>query len=293
MLKGLKAVARRGLRVLLPRVPIRGRYRLAHSLGARLAPGELESIRIGAVSLPIDHRVPMYRYVYYGLYEASFVAHLRRVLRPGDVFLDGGTNIGYIAAVAADLVGPGGRVIGFEPSRACYAIASPALATADNVLLIEAALSDTEGSTGFADAPNAVTSGSSLLSRFGAPPEAVTYPVRTVTVDGVMEREGLAAARYLKLDVEEAELLALRGAQRALSSGVIDYVLVEMDYSAGLAERNHAIHDALADNGYAPHVPARAGRLRPFVMADVAAARRDVIWVAAAAATTTGVRTLA
>lgn len=273
-----KAAARACLRGLLPRVPVRGRYRIAQILGERLAPAHPESIGIGVVSLPIDHRIPMYRYVYYGLYEASFVAHLRRVLRPGDVFLDGGTNIGYIAAVAADLVGRRGRVIGFEPSRTCYAIAASALAVSENVLLIPAALSDTEGSTEFADAPNAVASGASLLARFGVPPEAAIYPVTTVTIDAVMERERVGAARYLKLDVEEAELLALRGAERALRTGAIDFVLVEMDYADCLDERNQAIHDLLARNGYAPHVLARAGRLRPLVLAEVAGLRRDVVW---------------
>ena len=41
--------------------------------------------------------------------------YMRRVLKPGSVFVDVGSNIGAYALWAADLVGPNGRVVAIEP----------------------------------------------------------------------------------------------------------------------------------------------------------------------------------
>src|SRR6185312_84581 len=41
-----------------------------------------------------------------------------KLLRPGDVFVDGGANVGLFTLVAANRVGAAGKVIAFEPGRA-------------------------------------------------------------------------------------------------------------------------------------------------------------------------------
>lgn len=54
--------------------------------------------------------------VYYnGTYEAGTVFTIMQSLRPGDVFIDAGANIGLMSLAAAQVVGPAGRVHAFEP----------------------------------------------------------------------------------------------------------------------------------------------------------------------------------
>jgi FkbM family methyltransferase len=48
-------------------------------------------------------------------YEPYVESVLRRLLKPGDTFLDVGANIGYFTALGASLVGSAGRVLAFEP----------------------------------------------------------------------------------------------------------------------------------------------------------------------------------
>jgi FkbM family methyltransferase len=48
-------------------------------------------------------------------YEPALVDYLIAHLRPGDVCIDVGANIGFLSVVAAKLVAPGGRVVAFEP----------------------------------------------------------------------------------------------------------------------------------------------------------------------------------
>src|SRR3954447_5078874 len=50
-----------------------------------------------------------------GLYELDTLRLIRRVLRPGDHFVDCGANIGYFTLAAAACVGASGRVDAFEP----------------------------------------------------------------------------------------------------------------------------------------------------------------------------------
>jgi len=51
----------------------------------------------------------------FGLYELDTARIIRKLLRPGDTFVDGGANIGYFSLIAAKAVGPAGRVHAFEP----------------------------------------------------------------------------------------------------------------------------------------------------------------------------------
>ena len=49
-------------------------------------------------------------------YEPHVTKALRNLLKPGDVFVDVGANIGYFTLLASTLVGPSGNVISFEPN---------------------------------------------------------------------------------------------------------------------------------------------------------------------------------
>ncbi len=55
-----------------------------------------------------------------GVWEPHVTAVVRSVLRPGDVVVDVGANIGYFTLLAARLVGSSGRVHALEPSVGTY-----------------------------------------------------------------------------------------------------------------------------------------------------------------------------
>ena len=56
----------------------------------------------------------------FGLYELTTVQLIKRLLKPGDHFVDVGANIGYFTLMAAQWVGPTGRVDAFEPEPTNY-----------------------------------------------------------------------------------------------------------------------------------------------------------------------------
>ena len=53
---------------------------------------------------------------HHGVWEPHIIHVIRSLLQPGQTFVDVGANVGVMAFHAASVVGPGGRVIAFEPN---------------------------------------------------------------------------------------------------------------------------------------------------------------------------------
>lgn len=82
-----------------------------------------------------------------GIWEPYETSLLQRLLRPGDVFVDVGANIGYFTVLGAALVGAAGRVFAFEPDPDNFRLLQANLALnglADRAEATEAALSDVD-----------------------------------------------------------------------------------------------------------------------------------------------------
>lgn len=83
-----------------------------------------------------------------GIWEPFETSLLLRLLRPGDVFVDVGANIGYFSVLAASVVGAQGAVFAFEPDPDNYRLlrANAELNGLEHcITAVEAALSDTAG----------------------------------------------------------------------------------------------------------------------------------------------------
>jgi len=61
---------------------------------------------------------------YFGGWEPAITQVVRQALKPGDVFLDVGANVGYYTLLASRLVGDTGRVIAVDASPSVYEILS-------------------------------------------------------------------------------------------------------------------------------------------------------------------------
>jgi FkbM family methyltransferase len=58
--------------------------------------------------------------MYFGSYGLLIIDAMKRLMKPGDVFLDVGANVGYLSAFAAGIVGKRGQVHCFEPVPAYF-----------------------------------------------------------------------------------------------------------------------------------------------------------------------------
>jgi FkbM family methyltransferase len=137
-------------------------------------------------------------------------------LNPGGIFFDVGANVGYYSLLAARRVGPRGRVVAFEPlaRNVLFLERHLRLNRVANVTIVQAACSDHIGVDCFIEDLNPAL-GHLAIS---ADERARGRRVESVTLDSVAERIGLRPD-MIKIDVEGAELRALRGATVTLSSG--------------------------------------------------------------------------
>ena len=163
-------------------------------------------------------------------FEPGLAAFLATWLRPGDTFVDAGANHGYFSLLAARLVGPSGRVIAFEPHGGARERLQRHLELndlRDRVAVHPFALSDQSGvATMHQSHHNALASlvpdqsPVRHLVSFGN-----TFEVPTIRFDAWRAQHAAGPIRLMKIDVEGAELMVLRGMPDALRSGLEAVVL--------------------------------------------------------------------
>ena len=155
-----------------------------------------------------------------GQYETASFGMLRQHLPAGATFVDVGANFGIYALRAAPLVGPAGHVIAVEPNPEALLLLQANIAASDAgmVAVAPVACSDSESTLDLYVAPKA-NSGETSFSRTNASQEgaiAHTYRVRTRPLDDIIRESGVTRVDAIKIDVEGAEYLVLKGAQQTL-----------------------------------------------------------------------------
>lgn len=144
-----------------------------------------------------------------GEFDPNVFGPIRTVLRPGDTFLDIGANVGYYSMLALDMVGSSGRVHAFEIDERPLRCLRKTKTTQklDNFLINAVAIGDQTGKVKFHQDKD--DCGNSHLASDGKGRE-----VQMITLDEWFARTKPSKVRAIKMDIEGAEILALRGAQR-------------------------------------------------------------------------------
>lgn len=219
-----------------------------------------------------------------GWFEFAEQALLWLYGRPGDVVLDLGAHVGLFSATARQVVLPGGRIIAVEPAAATAHLLGRN--TGGEVTIIQAAIGETTGRLTLHQAG----SGRSAYNTLSGPvsqEDVRDVEVEVITLDQLLEQQGIDRADFVKLDVEGAELAAWRGAKQALDQRRLAVVMIEFTepnlQRAGTS--SEALFKAILDSGYAPcRFDPDSGQLVPtqftepiwydnlFAVADLAAA---------------------
>lgn len=152
-------------------------------------------------------------------------------LSEGDVFVDVGANSGYFSFLAAQKVGPKGRVYSFEPSMREYQrlITGRGLNKANNVILFNVALSEKSDIL-----PFEVSEYHTGLNHIALHHNHTTKVelVPAFPLDVIMNGQKID---LLKIDVEGAEMKVLKGCRSLLASQSIKKLIVEI--TPGFLER--------------------------------------------------------
>ncbi len=206
-----------------------------------------------------------------------------RLLRTGDVVVDGGAHAGLFTRIAAMCIGESGRVLAVEPSPPTLPLLrrnteglSPTC-----VSLHALALAAHEGELSLhVDAPG--KSAYNHVHRGGTPEDSTRVTACPLTA--LLREAGLDRVDLLKLDVEGSEVAVLEGARPLLEAGKIGAILIEfneenlrrlgsscVDLQASLAESGYTLYSMdSCDLSLSPAGPIRDERYANFL------ATRDV-----------------
>lgn len=211
--------------------------------------------RLG-LSLDLDLRDNLQRTLYYtGTYEPGVLRFIERELRPGDVFVDVGAHIGVHALTAARRLRElgGGQVFAIEPTHdSANKLRTTAARNGLGLTVVETALGDAPGTVDLYADPAYGIEDAGVRSQYGSGRVVQRIPV--TTFDAWAKEVGLSRVDLVKIDVEGAEPLVLRGMQESLERLRPRALVVEM--KAVTLERAGTDEATLCEllrlHGYAP-----------------------------------------
>lgn len=135
-------------------------------------------------------------------------------VNPGDVVLDLGGSIGTCALDFATRAGNRGTIYSFEPLTPELVERNARDNGFDNIHVIPLGVAEAEGEATFYVGAEGITSSIARVPGNGASVD--TRTIRLTTVDDFVDAKGLSRVDLIKVDVEGAEELAIRGAVRTI-----------------------------------------------------------------------------
>lgn len=175
-----------------------------------------------------------------GIYELNVQYAILSILGKEDVFYEVGANNGFLGLLAAKIIGPEGHVYAFEPlpKNAQKALQLMQINGVDNFTLLPKAVSEKEGKV------------ESFLGDSNSTPSLIqgdrdhSITVAAVTLDGFVRENRWP--NLIKVDVEGAELLVLKGASQLMSSNDAPLWIIEVHGESN----DYAVMDLLTSHGY-------------------------------------------
>jgi FkbM family methyltransferase len=234
------------------------------------------TVKFGLQRLPLFNRAFLALYpIYKKYFEAGPIDRLREFVPAGSLVIDVGANVGFFSLRFAQWVGDLGKVIAIEPEDRNYAALVAAVerqGVSSRVDTMKAVAAATRGEI-FLEI-NPLHPADHKISRDGT-----GLPVSAVTLDQLVQNEAALRLALMKIDVQGAEMMVLKGAAGILKDAkpalfvelseeglnkfgssvteILKY-LAELGYEAFwlMAEGPHArapdadVHARIARNGY-------------------------------------------
>jgi FkbM family methyltransferase len=204
--------------------------------------------------------IPQHLY-FLGEYEEPEILFLEKTLRPGDVFIDGGANIGLFTLVASRAVGDAGKIFAFEAAKenferlsyqlqlnGCKNVNALHLALSDSPGQIEIKIHQKNNNSGMTGAYLDVYSSSELTP--------------ATSLDDFVATAGLTELALIKLDIEGGEFRAVKGMVKTLEK-FRPVLMVEFE-PALLKRAGHSIEELeqlILASGYEKFFLDRSGNL--------------------------------
>lgn len=234
--------------MMIHRLPV-ARYRAMTAVSSRFKHPFLMKLsdQMGGYWFKCDLRDSIAREICFNSrYEPQETSLIESILRPGMTFADVGANWGYFTLIAAHLIGKHGRVISLEPDPRLFRTLQDNISRnrLSQVTALQVAAADEPGTltlNGYDE--NGENWGvSSLIA--DAVESASIFSTAARPLDSLLDEQGIDRVDLLKMDIEGAEEMALRGMSAGLAQHRYKRILLEA-HPALLAAQQRTTSDIL------------------------------------------------
>lgn len=179
----------------------------------------------------------------YGEFSQGEAAIFEQIIKPGDIVVEAGANIGSHTIHLAQLAGPSGKVYAFEPQRLVFQILAGNIAinSLTNVYCLNQAVGEKAGTVRVPVLDPLKVNNWGGLSLLKDSPGEITG---LVTLDSLE----LDRLKLLKADVEGMELAVLKGAAATIAR-CRPFLYLEENEDLEAAQKT-ALHDFIFAQGY-------------------------------------------
>jgi FkbM family methyltransferase len=230
------------------------RFWLRQKLGAdyRSIPDRIQSVPDGRKF----HIGP--DFIYWGIYmgvgfEPEATNILGNLVKAGQTVVDVGANFGWYTTLFSRCVGSTGRVHAFEPVPTTYERLQENLGLnqlQDFVSATRSAVGEAPGQAKMHIFKNLSSANASMSALDQKEYDVVEAPI--IRLDDYLKDNGVRHVDFLKVDVEGAELMVLKGARGLLAAPDAPLIMVEIndETSKAFGFRKEEIWDLLVELGY-------------------------------------------
>ncbi|MFC1498906.1 FkbM family methyltransferase [Verrucomicrobiota bacterium] len=190
---------------------------------------ETVTVRRQGFTWELNLRDIIQRRIFFNVYEVNEIRLLRGLLKPGDVFLDVGANIGFYSLIASLCTGPEGSVYSFEPDKDIFRklCGHIELNSSNNVRAYNIALADYDGEGFLCEKLEENSGWTHLVDCAGDDSRKVS----AVKLDTFLRDNPVDKITLIKIDVEGYELEVLKGAQDILEKYMPE-IIIELNSNA-------------------------------------------------------------
>jgi FkbM family methyltransferase len=223
--------------------------------------------KLGLYRLPVFNRIFLALYAIYKQYfEAGPIYRLREFVPSGSLVIDVGANVGFFSLRFAKWVGDGGKVISIEPEDRNYDSLVSALKREDLLNRVHALKAVAAAMPGMMFLEiNPLHPADHKLSRDGT-----GLPATAVTLDDLVKDKSDLRPALVKIDVQGAEMLVLKGAANILKiAGPALFIELHEEGLSKFGTSVSAILNHLSEYDYEAHWLMRAGAHRKASPAEI------------------------